>query len=69
MIPLELVVDAESDNALINLADDGVAILEIDTEVVGELIFYTCSHIDADVVLLVGREFLSIDGAGRYFGH
>ena len=49
---LELVVDAESDNALVNLADDSVTILEVDSEVIIQFIFKAGTNVETDVVAL-----------------
>ena len=50
-LQLELVVDTETDNALVNLADDGVAILKVSAKVLVELIFKTGTHIQAHMIL------------------
>ena len=55
---LEFVVQAQAEDALVHLADDGVTILKVHAEVLVELILDTGTQVEADMVLLVGNAIL-----------
>ncbi len=55
---LELVVETEAEDALVHLADDGVAVLEVHAEVLGEFILDAGTQVEAHMVLLVGNAMI-----------